>query len=97
MALEPPFPVPQGKSGLWEEVAGAEVSDGDVRQWPGKPLYRPVPETHYLISLATAWVKDQNLEQPSELHSVLPHAGYLGFENLSRISFVPYPIPSALS
>jgi hypothetical protein len=78
MAREPPFPVPLGKSGPWEEVAGPEVSDGDVRQWPGKPLYRPVPETHYLISLATAWVKDQNLGQPSELCSLVP--GFSRFE-----------------
>jgi hypothetical protein len=66
MAGLPPFPVPQGKSGDWEQLGGPEVSDGDVRQWPGKPLYRPISETHYLISLATAWVKDQNLDQPRE-------------------------------
>jgi hypothetical protein len=63
MADKPPFPVPQGKSGPWQKVSGPEVSDGDVRQWPGKALYRPISEAHYLMYLATAWVKDQNLGQ----------------------------------
>jgi hypothetical protein len=66
MTANPPFPIPQGKSGYWEKVGGPACSDGDVRQWPGLPSYRPVPETHYLISLATTWVKDQNLDQPRE-------------------------------
>ena len=66
MAARPPFPIPPGKTGHWEPVAGPEVSDGDVRNWPGLPS-RPIPETRYLTHLATAWVQDQNLNQPRKL------------------------------
>ena len=63
MASRPPFPIPPGKSGHWKKVGGTEVSDGDVRHWPGLPLSRPAPETRYLTHLATIWVKEQNLDQ----------------------------------
>jgi hypothetical protein len=75
MASGPPFTIPQGKSGPWEKVGGPELSDGDVRQWPGLPLYRPISETHYLTTLATAWVKDQKLDQPREFHQIVPTYG----------------------
>ena len=83
MTSRPPFTIPQGKSGPWEKVGGPELSDGDVRQWPGLPLYRPISETHYLITLATVWVKDQKLDQPREFHQIVPNEPTYGLSLLA--------------
>jgi hypothetical protein len=88
MASTPPFTIPQGKSGPWEKVGSPELSDGDVRQWPGLPLYRPILETHYLITLATAWVKDQKLGQPREFPPNHPERANAWLKFISGISFV---------
>jgi hypothetical protein len=82
MTSRPPFTIPQGKSGPWEKVGGPELSDGDVRQWPALPLYRPILETHYLTTLATVWVKDQKLDQPREFHQIAPNEPTYGLSLL---------------
>jgi hypothetical protein len=97
MASRPPFTIPQGKSGPWEKVGGPELSDGDVRQWPGLPLYRPISETHYLTTLATVWVKDQKLDQPREFHQIVPERANVWLKFIGGISFIFACFPAFLA
>lgn len=53
-----------GKKGVWQVRAINSYSDGEQRQWPGKPKYRPTSEERYLIQLAKAWVTKDRGGQP---------------------------------
>ena len=97
MASKPPFTIPQGKSGPWEKVGGPELSDGDVRQWPGLPLYRPISEIHYLTTLATVWVKDQKLDQPREFYPDHPERSNVWLKFIGGISFIFACFPASLA
>lgn len=55
-----------GRTGTWQVRAINSVSDGEKRHWPGKPLYRPSSDEHYLIFLGNSWAKKDGLDQPGK-------------------------------
>lgn len=59
-----------GKKGsTWQIRHINPYSDGQSRHWPGKP-YQPSSEEKYLIQLARAWVKEDELEQPGKRYAL---------------------------
>lgn len=58
-----------GQKGQWQIRHINPCSDGEQRQWPGKP-YRPSSEERYLIQLGKAWVEKDGLQMPGKSHSL---------------------------
>ena len=85
MTTQPPFEIPTGGGkiapGLWYAVPRPNRSDGDQRHWPGRPSYRPSPDSRYRLDLAVDWMKDQGTSTVGSNYYLesLPH-GYGTFE-----------------
>ena len=58
------------RAGNYEVQPIHPYSDGLMKYWPVPPVYRPIPDTHYLNVLGESWVRALGIDERGEFFFV---------------------------